>query len=44
MYDPGLKVFRVALPAGADNVKFSGDQVADFLPVPNGVSGGLQMW
>lgn len=40
----GLKVFRVALPVGAENVKFSGDQVADFLAVPKSEKGGLQTW
>ncbi len=40
----GLKALRVALPVGAESVKFSGEQVADFLPVPNRVNGDLQMW
>ncbi len=46
----GLKAFRVALPVGAENVKFSGDQVADFLAVPDGTNGadgtnaGRKMW
>jgi hypothetical protein len=40
----GLKSFRVALPVGAESVKFAGEQVADFLPVSNGVNNGLQMW
>ncbi len=40
----GLKAFRVALPAGAENVKFSGDQVADFLAVPNAADAGMQTW
>lgn len=40
----GLKSFRVALPAGAENVKFSGDQVADFLLVPDSEKDGLQTW
>ncbi len=40
----GLKVFRVALPAEADNVKFSGDQVADFLALPDAAKAGLKTW
>ena len=40
----GLKAFRVALPVGAENVKFTGDQVSDFLAVKDGVNAGLQMW
>ncbi len=40
----GLKAFHVALPTGADNVRFAGDQVADFLPVPNSEKEGLQTW
>jgi hypothetical protein len=40
----GLKTFRVALPVGADNVRFEGDQVADFLLVPNSEKDGLQTW
>jgi hypothetical protein len=40
----GLKAFRVALPVGAENVRFQGDQVADFLLVPNSEKDGLQTW
>ena len=40
----GLKAFRVALPVDAENVRFQGDQVADFLPVPNSEKEGLQTW
>ena len=40
----GLKSFRVALPVGAENVRFSGEQVADFLAVKDAVKAGLQMW
>ena len=40
----GLKAFHVALPIGAENEKFSGDQVADFLPVPNSEKDGMQTW
>ena len=31
----GLKTFRVSLPTNAENVRFQGDQVADFLKLPN---------
>ncbi len=40
----GLKTFHVALPTDADNVRFQGDQVADFLLVPNSEKDGLQTW
>jgi hypothetical protein len=40
----GLKAFHVALPANAENVRFTGDQVADFLQTPDGAREGLQMW
>ncbi len=40
----GLKSFRVSLPGNAENVKFSGDQVADFLALPDNAPGGLQAW
>ena len=40
----GLKTFRVALPSEAENVRFTGDQVADFLAVPNAANAGLQTW
>jgi hypothetical protein len=40
----GLKSFRVTLPVDAENVRFQGDQVADFLLVPNTVNAGLQTW
>ncbi len=40
----GLKIFHVSLPVSAENVRFTGDQVADFLAVPNGVKDGLQSW
>jgi len=38
----GLKTFRVFLPTNAENVHFQGDQLADFMPVPNAVTNGLQ--
>ena len=40
----GLKIFRVALPADAENVRFTGDQVADFLAVPKALNDGMQTW
>ena len=40
----GLKAFHVALPVAAENVRFQGDQVADFLPVPKSEKEGLQTW
>jgi hypothetical protein len=39
-----LKIFHVALPADAENVRFTGDQVADFLAVPKAVNNGMQTW
>jgi hypothetical protein len=40
----GLKAFHVAVPENAENVRFTGDQVADFIIVPNSVKDGLQTW
>ena len=40
----GLKAFRVSLPADSDNVKFTGDQVADFLSLPDAANPGLKTW
>ena len=40
----GLKAFHVWLPANADNVRFTGDQVADFLRVADGEKEGMQSW
>ena len=40
----GLKAFRVSLPADAENVRFTGDQVADFLRVPNPANAGVSIW
>ncbi len=40
----GLKAFRVFLPTNAENVRFQGEQVADFLPVAGTVTNGLQQW
>lgn len=40
----GLKSLRVRLPAVAEGVRFTGDQVSDFLQVPGAVTNGLQLW
>ena len=40
----GLKTFHLALPANAENVRFTGDQLSDFLLVPNSEKEGLQSW
>ncbi len=40
----GLKSFRLMLPVDAENVHFTGEQVADFLAVKDGVNGALQTW
>jgi len=40
----GLKIFHIALPANAENVRFTGDQVSDFLAVKDGRKGDLQTW
>ena len=40
----GLKAFHVYAPTNAEGVRFQGEQVADFLPVPGTVTNGLQEW
>lgn len=40
----GSKGFRLRLPATAENVRFTGEQIADFLPVPNTTTNGTQEW
>ena len=40
----GLKALRVSLPANAENVRFHGEQVADFLAMPGSLTNGLQTW
>ncbi len=40
----GLKVFHVFAPTNAEGLRFQGEQVADFLPVPGAVTNGLQEW
>jgi hypothetical protein len=40
----GLKALRIRIPTNAENVRFRGEQVADFLPVPGQVTNSLQTW
>jgi hypothetical protein len=40
----GLKAFHVYLPTNAESVRFTGELVADFLPVAGAVTNGLQRW
>ena len=40
----GLKAFHIVVPDNAENVRFTGDQVADFIAVPNSGKDGLQTW
>ncbi len=40
----GLKSLRVSVPTNAESVRFVGDQVADFLPIPGTATNGLQAW
>jgi len=40
----GLRSLRVLLPTNAESVRFRGEQVADFLPVPGPLQDGLQLW
>ena len=40
----GLKAFHVYIPTNAENVRFQGDQVADFLPVAGAITNALQQW
>lgn len=40
----GLKAFRVFLAANAENVRFTGEQVADFMAAPNTSTNGMQAW
>jgi hypothetical protein len=40
----GLKTIHVLVPTNAESVRFSGDQVADFLPAPGAITNGLQTW
>lgn len=40
----GLKTLRVWLPVNAESVRFTGEQVADFLPGAGAPTNGLQQW
>lgn len=40
----GLKALRVRIPTNAESVRFRGEQVADFLPVPSTVTNDMQTW
>jgi hypothetical protein len=40
----GLKTLHVLLPATAENVRFTGEQVADFLLLPGDAKDGLKTW
>jgi hypothetical protein len=40
----GLKAFHVFVPTNAESVRFQGEQVADFLPMPGTVTNGMQEW
>jgi hypothetical protein len=40
----GLKTLRLRIPTNAENVRFRGEQVADFLPVVGQVTNALQTW
>jgi len=40
----GLKTLRVSLPKDAENVRFTGDQVADFIAQPPAADGELTTW
>jgi hypothetical protein len=40
----GLKSFRILIPTNAEGVRFQSEQLSDFLPMPKGVTNGLQIW
>jgi hypothetical protein len=40
----GLKSLRVLLPAAAENVRFQGDQLADFMALTNPAPEGFKAW
>jgi hypothetical protein len=40
----GLKALRILAPTNAESLRFKGDQVADFLPVPNSITNDMQVW
>lgn len=40
----GIKTFRALLPTNAEAVRFTGDQLADFVMAPGAITNGLQAW
>src|SRR5207253_2331223 len=40
----GLKSLRVLAPTNAENLRFRGEQVADFMPVANSITNDVQIW
>lgn len=40
----GLKALRIVIPTNAENVRFQGDQVADYLPAGSAATNGLREW
>lgn len=40
----GVKTFHVLLPTNAESVHFAGEQISDFLPVPQANTNGLGLW
>ncbi len=40
----GLKALRVYVPTNAESVRFTGEQITDFLAVPDSATNGLQLW
>jgi hypothetical protein len=40
----GSKMFRVLIPTNAENVRFQGEQVADYRPIADAQTNGLQTW
>ncbi|HVM49346.1 MAG TPA: hypothetical protein VMU04_15065 [Candidatus Acidoferrum sp.] len=40
----GLNALYVLVPTNAESLRFQGEQVADFLPVPGAITNGLQQW
>ena len=40
----GLNALHVYVPTNAESLRFQGEQVADFLPVPGAITNGLQQW
>src|ERR1019366_7789503 len=40
----GLKAFHAFTPTNAESVRFQGEQVADFLPMPGAITNDMQEW